>query len=150
VDFIPEQKWSETPISKVMVKLADLITGPENFTLDCAYKILEREKKGVYVIDDHKYCLYLIGKLPIINERKELTALIARTDLKKTRDFPLSSNDAKGQLRVGAAINTRESAKDAVRLLVNAGVDVIVIVSQMFFIWLPTIGVRKRCIYIIK
>lgn len=57
-----------------------------------------------------------------------LISLIARTDLKKSRDFPLSSYDAKGQLMVGAAINTRESAKDSVKKLAEAGVDVLVIV----------------------
>lgn len=69
------------------------------------------------------------GKLPIVNEKDELVSLIARTDLKKARDFPLSSYDAKGQLMVGAAINTRETAKAAVEELVKVGVDVIVIVS---------------------
>lgn len=64
-----------------------------------------------------------------MNDRDELVSLIARTDLKKARDFPLSSYDSKGQLRVGAAINTREDAKEQVKLLANAGVDVIVIVS---------------------
>ncbi len=64
-----------------------------------------------------------------MNAKDELVSLIARTDLKKARDFPLSSYDQKGQLRVGAAINTRESAREAVHALVKAGVDVIVIVS---------------------
>lgn len=64
-----------------------------------------------------------------MNERDELISLIARTDLKKAREFPRSSYDAKKQLMVGAAINTRESAKDAVRALTGAGVDVLVIVG---------------------
>uniref|UniRef100_A0A183DV60 IMP dehydrogenase n=1 Tax=Gongylonema pulchrum TaxID=637853 RepID=A0A183DV60_9BILA len=70
------------------------------------------------------------GKLPIVNSRDELVSLIARTDLKKARDFPLSSYDSKGQLRVGAAINTREYAKEAVEKLADAGVDVLVIDSS--------------------
>lgn len=74
-------------------------------------------------------CSLISGKLPIVNSRDELVALIARTDLKKARDFPWSSYDSKGQLRVGAAISTRESAKESVKLLAEAGVDVLVIVN---------------------
>ncbi|VIO87921.1 Uncharacterized protein BM_BM5924 [Brugia malayi] len=115
VDFIDESKYPTTKISEVMVPFDRLITGSEDLTLEHAYKILENEKKG---------------KLPIVNSRNELVSLIARTDLKKARDFPCSSYDSKGQLRVGAAINTRESAKEAVKKLVAAGADVLVIDSS--------------------
>lgn len=76
------------------------------------------------------HIFWFLGKLPIIDNEDRLISLIARTDLKKSRDFPLSSYDAKGQLMVGAAINTRENAKDAVRILAEAGVDVLVIDSS--------------------
>ncbi|CAD5220054.1 unnamed protein product [Bursaphelenchus okinawaensis] len=115
VDFIKPAKYDSITIGDVMIPREKLITGNENLTLDQAYEILESEKKG---------------KLPIVNEKDELVALIARTDLKKARDFPLSSYDSKGQLMVGAAINTRETSKEYVNQLVQAGVDVLVIDSS--------------------
>lgn len=76
-----------------------------------------------------KHLLYSIaGKLPIINDRSELVALIARTDTKKNREYPLASKDDKKQLVVGAAVSTHDSDKPRVESLVGAGVDFIVIV----------------------
>lgn len=116
IDFEPDRT---RPLRDVMT--TNLITAPERCTLTEAQELIRQHK---------------IGKLPIVDDAGRLIALMARADLKKSRDYPHASKDAQDRLLVGAAISTHNRDRDRLASLVEAGLDVAVIdAAQGFSVW---------------
>ncbi|WVQ94228.1 inosine-5'-monophosphate dehydrogenase [Kwoniella sp. CBS 9459] len=105
---------AEVPITSVMT--TDLVTGTSGITLEQANNLLRDSKKG---------------KLPIVDSNGNLVSLVARSDLLKNQNYPLASKVPESkQLYCGAAIGTRPGDRDRLKLLVEAGLDVVVLDSS--------------------
>jgi IMP dehydrogenase len=63
----------------------------------------------------------------MVNGDFKLRGLVTVKDIQKAKEFPNACKDADGQLRVGAAVGVGEGTDERVKLLVEAGVDVIVV-----------------------
>jgi IMP dehydrogenase len=98
-------------VSEVMTK-ERLVTSGVGTTLDEAKGILNK---------------YKIEKLPIVDKDFRLKGLITIKDIEKRKKYPNSCKDKLGRLMVGAAVGTGEDTKHRAELLINAGVDVVVI-----------------------
>ncbi len=103
------QKNMSLAVESIMTK-DNLITAPENITLDKAETILQQ---------------YKIEKLPIVNKKGKLTGLVTFKDIQKKKNKPNACNDSFGRLRVGAAVGVTPDILDRIEALKNAGVDVI-------------------------
>src|SRR3978361_697271 len=68
-----------------------------------------------------------IEKLPLVDGAGRLRGLITVKDFVKRDQYPLSTKDADGRLVVGAAVGVGEDAWKRAGLLVDAGVDVLVV-----------------------
>lgn len=88
----------------------NLVTAPENTTLDEAERLLYRAK---------------VEKLLLVDREGHLTGLITMRDIDKLHQFPKSCKDLRGRLRVGAAVGVLDMAR--VQSLIEAGVDVVVV-----------------------
>ncbi|HQZ00756.1 MAG TPA: IMP dehydrogenase, partial [Propionicimonas sp.] len=99
------------PVGEVMTPMP-LVTGPPGISSEDALKLLAK---------------YKIEKLPLVDADGRLRGLITLKDYVKSDKYPLASKDAQGRLRVGAAIGFFGDAWERAMMLVDAGVDAIVV-----------------------
>ncbi len=97
-------------LNEIMTK--EVLTAKKGISLIQANDILKKSKKG---------------KLPIVDDENRLVAFMCRNDLLKNREYPFASKDRYKQLMVGAAISTKEEARERLEKLVQNGINVVVI-----------------------
>ena len=100
---------SNKRVADVMTR-DNLVKAPPTTTLDEAERILRRHK---------------VEKLLLVDDRNRLAGLITMRDIERSREFPQRCSDARGRLRVGAAISVHDYERAA--QLVQADVDVLVV-----------------------
>lgn len=66
-----------------------------------------------------------VEKLPLVDEQGRLAGLITMRDIAHLDLYPLATKDARGRLRVGAAIGVRGDYLDRARAVAEAGADVL-------------------------
>ena len=68
-----------------------------------------------------------LERVVVVNDDFELRGLMTVKDITKQTTFPNAARDENGKLRVGAAIGVGEGTEERAELLVEAGVDAIVV-----------------------
>jgi len=68
-----------------------------------------------------------LERVLVVNDNFELRGLITVKDILKSTEHPFSSKDALGKLLVGAAVGVSQRDEERIDLLVQAGVDVLVV-----------------------
>jgi len=102
-------RWEEERrIDQVMTR--DLVTAPRGTTLEAAENVLHRNK---------------VEKLILTNDARELLGLVTMRDIKGMKEFPHACRDARGRLRVAAAVGVFDLER--CEGLIKAGCDVLVV-----------------------
>jgi IMP dehydrogenase len=100
------------PVSAVMTHKDQLVTVKEGASRELVRELLHKHR---------------IEKLLVVNEAFELRGLITVKDIQKAKENPYACKDSAEQLRVGAAVGVSEGTDHRVDILIEAGVDVLIV-----------------------
>ncbi len=106
-----EEKLDQ-PVRNIMTPKERLVTVRESATLEEATELLHKHR---------------LERVLVVNGAFELRGLITVKDILKSSEYPNACKDAKGNLRVGAAVGVGEGTEERVAALVEAGADVLVV-----------------------
>ncbi|HJT23383.1 MAG TPA: IMP dehydrogenase, partial [bacterium] len=104
-------KKPELALDDVMTK-KNLVTVSVGTTLEKAEETLHKHR---------------IEKLLVVDKKGNLKGLITIKDINKRIKFPNACKDARGRLRVGAALGVGKDMEERAEALVAAGVDIVVV-----------------------
>jgi IMP dehydrogenase len=99
-------------VREIMTQRDKLVTVREGASLEEAMALLHKHR---------------LERVLVVNDAFELRGLITVKDILKSSEHPQACKDADGKLRVGAAIGVGEGTEERAALLVEAGVDLIVV-----------------------
>ena len=102
----------DQPVRNIMTPRERLVTVREGGSLEDAQALMHKHR---------------LERVLVIDENFELRGLITVKDILKSSEYPDAAKDELGRLRVGAAIGVGEGTEERAELLVDAGVDVLVV-----------------------
>lgn len=102
----------DQPVKNIMTPRERLVTVKEGVSIEDAMHLLHQHR---------------LERVLVVNENFELRGLITVKDILKSSEHPNASKDHLGRLRVGAAVGVGEGTEERVELLIEAGVDVLVV-----------------------
>jgi IMP dehydrogenase len=102
----------DRPVTDFMTPRARLATRPPTVTIDEAEQVMFAHR---------------VEKLPLVDERNQIRGLITMRDLKLYKQKPYSAKDARGRLRVGAAIGAMGDYLERAEALLAAEADAILL-----------------------
>ena len=102
----------DQPVRNIMTPRERLVTVKEGTSSEEAKKLLHQHR---------------LERVLVINDDFELRGLITVKDMLKSSEHPNACKDQLGRLRVGAAVSVGEGTEERIELLIEAGVDVLIV-----------------------
>ena len=102
----------DDPVRNIMTRKDRLVTVGEDYDREQVQQLLHEHR---------------IEKVLVVNDQFQLRGLITVKDIQKAREHPHANKDSEDRLRVAAAVGVGGDTEARIQMLVEGGVDVIVV-----------------------
>jgi len=106
------EKKLDQPVSNIMTPQKRLVTVNEGASRADALALLHKHR---------------LERVLVVDKQWRLKGLVTVKDIIKETEHPNACKDSQGKLRTGAAVGVGEGTEERVELLIDAGVDVLVV-----------------------